>query len=311
MSNAMQAMNYAKYGGPEVLERSEIPMPKLGPGSVLIRVKAASVNPVDWKVMGGYLDALMDVNFPVVPGWDVAGIVEAVGPDTPEFAPGDEVYSYGRRDTVQGGTFAEYVLLPISAVARKPKELSWEEAAALPLVGLTALRALDFLKLQPGENLLIHNGSGGVGRIAIQLAKHAGVNVVATGSAKNHPRLAELGATPVEYGDGLVERLAAIAPEKFDAVADMVGGVEDITLQVLKEGGQHSSIMDPSVDANGGHSIWTRPDARELDRLSELVSAGALVVDIAESYPMERAAEAIISNMKGTGGGKVVLTQFS
>ena len=114
-------MTYSRYGGPEVLEQSEVPRPKVAPGMVLIRVKASSVNPVDWKVMSGGLDAMLDVHFPVIPGWDVAGVVEQVGPDTPEFSPGDEVYAYGRRDTVAGGTYAEFVALPVSIVTRKPE----------------------------------------------------------------------------------------------------------------------------------------------------------------------------------------------
>ena len=123
MNSTMQAMTYARYGGTEVLEQTQLPLPKVAPGAVLIRVKAAGVNPVDWKLMAGGLDGILDVNFPVVPGWDVAGVVEAVGLDTPEFQIGDEVYSYGRRDTVQLGTFAEFVSLPAAIVAHKPRSL--------------------------------------------------------------------------------------------------------------------------------------------------------------------------------------------
>lgn len=311
MNTTMQAMSYDNYGGVEVLKRNERPMPKVGPGVVLIRVKAASVNPVDWKVMAGYLDSIMDIHFPAIPGWDVAGVVEAVGPDTPEFAVGDEVYSYGRRDSVQGGTFAEFVTLPATIVAHKPAKLSWEEAAGLPLVGLTALRTLNTLDLKAGQTLLVHNGSGGVGRIAIQLAKNAGVNVIATGSVKNHERLSELGAEPVEYGEGLTERVHALAPDGVDAVADFIGGVLETTLAVLKVGGKHASVADGSVAAHGGRYVWVRPDVAGLDELSALVRDGVVSVDIAESFPMEKAAEAFASNMKGSGSGKIVLTQFS
>ncbi|WP_285725981.1 NADP-dependent oxidoreductase [Psychromicrobium xiongbiense] len=307
----MQAMSYSSYGGPEVLTRTELPMPKVGPGVVLIRVKAASVNPVDWKVMAGYLDSIMDIHFPVVPGWDVAGVVEAVGADTPEFAVGDEVYSYGRRDTLQGGTFAEFVALPAAIVAHKPRELSWEQAAALPLTGLTAMRTLDALDLKPGETLLIHNGSGGVGRIAIQLARHAGVRVIATGSARNHERLRELGAEPVEYGEGLADRVKALAPEGVDAVADFIGGVLDTTVAVLKPGGRHASIADGTVVSRGGRYIWVRPDVADLDRLSALIRDKVVTVDVSQSYPMEELAEAFTANMQGSGGGKIVLTPFS
>jgi len=309
----MKAMTYSTYGGTDVLEVTELPTPKVSPGSVLIRVKAAGVNPVDWKIMAGGLDALMDVNFPVVPGWDVAGVVEAVGFDTPEFAVGDEVYSYGRRDTVQGGTFAELVALPASIVAHKPASLSWEQAAGLPLTGLTAQRTLDALDVHAGETLLIHNGSGGVGRFAIQLAAHVakGVRVIATGSSKNHDRLRELGAEPVEYGDGLAARVKELAPDGVDAVADFAGGVLEDTLAVLKEGGRHASIADWTVLAHGGRYIWVRPDGKELARLSTLVNSGELTVDVSASYPMEQLVQAFEANMAGHGGGKIVLTPFS
>lgn len=311
MSSTMKAMSYAQYGGTEVLEQSELPTPKVGPGAVLIRVKAASVNPVDWKIMSGGLDPFMDVHFPVVPGWDVAGVVEAVGFDTPEFKVGDEVYAYGRRDSVQGGSFAELMALPAALVARKPAALSWEEAAALPLTGLTAQRTLNALGVAAGQTLLIHNGSGSVGRFAIQLATLAGARVIATGSARNHGRLRELGAEPVEYGAGLVERVQALAPEGVDAVADFAGGVLEDSLALLKEGGRLASIADWTVLQHGGQYIWVRPEAAELDKLSALVDAGKLSVDVGQSFPMEEAASAFTASMSGHGSGKIVLTPFT
>ncbi|MCG2802974.1 MAG: alcohol dehydrogenase catalytic domain-containing protein, partial [Cellulomonas sp.] len=126
----MRAITYSRYGGSDVLALTDLPEPKVGPDSVLVRVRASSVNPVDWKVQAGYLDGLMDVVFPVVPGWDVAGVVERVGPDAPEFAVGDEVFGYVRKDWVQGGTFAELVAAPVRTLARKPASLTFEEAAA-------------------------------------------------------------------------------------------------------------------------------------------------------------------------------------
>jgi NADPH:quinone reductase-like Zn-dependent oxidoreductase len=311
MSESMQAMSYARYGGVEVLERTERQRPKVAPGSVLVRVKAAGVNPVDWKLMSGGLDPVMDIHFPVIPGWDVAGVVEAVGFDTPEFRPGDEVYSYGRRDTVQGGTFAELVSLPAALVAHKPRSLAWEQAGGLPLVGLTAQRSLDALALVSGDTLLIHNGAGGVGRLAIQLAVHAGVRVIATASEKNHGRLRELGAEPVTYGEGLVHRVRALAPDGVDAVADFIGGVIDDTLAVLREGGKHASVADGSVTEQGGRYIWVRPSAGELDRLTALVDDGVLTVDVAATYPMERLAEAFEASMTGHADGKIVMMEFT
>ena len=307
----MKAMAYASYGGVEKLEQLELPLPKAGPGTVRIKVEAAGVNPVDWKVMAGYLDPIMDVDFPAVPGWDVAGVVDAVGFDTPEFSIGDEVHAYGRRDTVGIGSFAQYITLPAGALAHKPKQLSFEEAAALPLTGGTALRALDALELAPGQSLLIHNGAGGVGQAAIQIAKAAGVRVLATSSARNHELLSLLGAEPLTYGAGLVEAVRALVPGGVDAVADFHGGALEDTLAVLKESGKHASIADGTVGEHGGRYIWVRPDGRELARLDELVEAGKLSVHVVSSYPMQEAAAAITQSMGGHAGGKIVLTGFS
>ena len=307
----MKAMAYASYGGVEKLEQHELPLPKVGPGTVRIKVKAAGVNPVDWKIMAGYLDPIMDVHFPAVPGWDVAGVVDAVGFDTPEFKIGDEVHAYGRRDTVGIGSFAQYITLPAGAVAHKPKQLSFEEAAALPLTGGTALRALDALELSPGQTLLIHNGAGGVGQAAIQIAKAAGARVLATASERNHELLASLGAEPLTYGAGLVDAVRALVPGGVDAVADFHGGALEDTLAVLKESGKHASIADGTVGEHDGRYIWVRPDGRELARLDELVEAGKLSVHVVSSYPMQEAAAAITQSMGGHAGGKIVLTGFT
>ena len=181
----------------------ELPDPKLPPASVLIEVRAAGVNPVDWKLVGGHLDPVMPTQFPVTPGWDVAGVVVGLGFDTPEFSIGDEVVAYARKDVLGGGTFAEKVAVPVRAVAPKPKSLSWEQAGGLPLAGGTALRALESLGDLEGRTVLIHGASGGVGSFAVQIAKAAGARVIGTASETNHEYLRGLGAEPVTYGDGL------------------------------------------------------------------------------------------------------------
>lgn len=309
--STMKAMAYATYGGVEKLEQVELPVPNVGPGMVRIKIKAAGVNPVDWAVMAGYLDQILTVDFPVVPGWDVSGVVEAVGFDTPEFKVGDEVHAYGRRDSVGMGTFAQYVTLPADVVAHKPAELSFEEAAALPLTGGTALRTLDALELKPGQVLLIHNDAGGVGQAGIQIAKAAGVRVLATSSPKNHAHLAALGAEPLAYGEGLVDAVRALVPEGVDAVADFHGGALEQTLAVLKDEGHHASIADRSVGEHGGHYIWVRPVGTELERLNDLVRDGQLGVHVVASLPMQEAAEALKLSMGGHAGGKIVLTEFT
>ena len=220
--------------------------PKLAPSAVLIEVKAAAVNPVDWKVMTGGLDGLMEAVFPVVPGWDVAGVVVALGPDTPEFAVGDEVIAYARKDTVGAGTFAELVAVPAVAVARKPASLSFEQAAGLPFAGGTALRTLDALEVSAGDTVLIHAAAGGVGSFGVQIAVARGARVIGTASATNHDFLRELGAEPVAYGDGVVERVRASRPHGVDAVADFVGG------QAGDEPGGDRRRRPPGVDRRSG-----------------------------------------------------------
>jgi NADPH:quinone reductase-like Zn-dependent oxidoreductase len=178
----------------------DLPDPKLPPASVLIEVKAAGVNPVDWKLVGGHLDAFMPVQFPVTPGWDVAGVVIGLGFDTPEFSIGDEVIAYARKDVLSTGTFAEKVAVPVRAVAAKPKSLSWEQAGGLPLAGGTALRTLESLGALDGRTVLVHGASGGVGSFAVQIAAWAGARVIGTASERNHDYLRGLGAEPVTYG---------------------------------------------------------------------------------------------------------------
>ncbi|HVY49041.1 MAG TPA: NADP-dependent oxidoreductase, partial [Minicystis sp.] len=173
----MKAMAATQYGSPDVLALTELADPKVGPDTVLVRTKAAGVNPVDWKVLAGYLDGVMRVHFPLVPGWDVAGVVERVGAAVTEFAPGDEVVGYVREDHVQCGTYAELVGAPVRTLAKKARALDWHAAAGLPLAGLTALQALDAVGVAAGEMLLVHNASGGVGSLAVQIARARGARV--------------------------------------------------------------------------------------------------------------------------------------
>ncbi|MFD5462631.1 NADP-dependent oxidoreductase [Kitasatospora sp. NPDC127059] len=304
----MRAVTYDSYAPDNSrLEYGEVPEPKVGPGQVLIQVKAASVNPVDWKVMAGGLDAMMDTVFPAIPGWDVAGVVTRTGPDTPEFAPGDEVMAYARKDVVQAGTFAEYVAVAAPAVARKPAGLDWAQAAGLPLAGLTAQRSLERLAVGPDDVLLVHGAAGGVGSLAVQLGRDLGARVIGTASERNHAYLRKLGAEPVTYGDGLTERVRALAPDGVSTVADFVGGQLETTLAVLADGGRHISVADPGVTQHGGHWIWVRPDGAKLAELAAVVERGALTVEVAETFPLERTGEAFDASRTGRTRGKLVI----
>ncbi|RLZ03033.1 alcohol dehydrogenase [Kocuria tytonicola] len=304
----MKAQTYQQYGDPSVLELTDQPLPKVGPGEVLVRVKAAGINPVDWKVMSGGLDPVMNAQFPVVPGWDVAGVVTQKGFDTPGVSEGDEVIAYARKDWVHGGTFAQYVSVPVRALAPKPEAMSWEEAGGLPLAGLTAYQVLTRLGLAEGKTVLIHAASGGVGSMGVQIAKAFGARVIGTASARNHDYVRELGAEPVEYGEGLAERVRELAPNGVDVVADFVGGVLEDTLAVLAEGGQHGSIADPSVAENGGHYLWVTPDSEQLTELARLADAGKLAVRVDRTFPLEQLPEAFAASQEGHAVGKIVLT---
>jgi NADPH:quinone reductase-like Zn-dependent oxidoreductase len=306
----MKAISYSGYGGPEVLEYGEVGDPKVGPDAVLVKVRAAAVNPVDWKAREGYLDPVLDAVFPVIPGWDVSGVVVQPGSAVTEFVTGDEVIGYVREDFLSRGTFAEYVAAPVRTLARKPRNLTYEEAAGLPLAGLTAYQVLTgALAVQEGDVVLVHAAAGGVGSIAVQLGRHLGARVIGTASERNHDFLRELGAEPITYGDGLAERVRALAPEGVDAVFDTVGGEAlKVSADLLAPGGRLASIADASVVDLGGHYVFVRPDAADLARLAGLAEQDVVTVHVDETFPLERAADAQRLSAEGRTRGKIVVT---
>ncbi|MFE2052211.1 NADP-dependent oxidoreductase [Streptomyces sp. NPDC059459] len=306
----MKAISYAQYGGPEALEYGEVRDPRVGPDSVLVKVRAAAVNPVDWKCRDGHLDAVLQPVFPVVPGWDVAGVVVRPGAAVAEFAVGDEVIGYVREDFLSRGTFAEYVAAPVRTLARKPRNLTWEEAAGLPLTGLTAYQVMNgALGVGRGDTVLVHAAAGGVGSIAVQLGRHAGARVIGTASERNHDFVRRLGGEPVAYGEGLAERVRGLAPEGVDAVFDTVGGETLRTsAELLAAGGRLASIADADVVHHGGKYCFVRPDAKDLLRLTELAEQGVVSVHVSETFPLERAADAHRRNQEGRTRGKIVVT---
>ncbi|MGW2301556.1 NADP-dependent oxidoreductase [Streptomyces sp. NPDC001809] len=307
----MKAISYRRYGGPEVLEYGELPDPKIGPDAVLVRVRAAAVNPVDWKCQAGYLDGMMDAVFPVVPGWDVAGVVVRPGVSVTEFAEGDEVMGYVREDFLSRGTFAEYVAAPVRTLARKPRSVGFEEAAALPLAGLTAYQALRGpLAVGPGDTVLVHAAAGGVGSMGVQIARHLGCRVIGAARETGLERVARLGAEPVVYDEAtFAEQIRALAPGGVDAVLDTLGGpFLRISAGLLAAGGRLASIADAEVLALGGRYFWVRPDPVDLAALADLVDDGALTVRVARTFPLEQAADAQRANAAGGLNGKVVVT---
>ncbi|MGW2522782.1 NADP-dependent oxidoreductase [Streptomyces sp. NPDC001617] len=306
----MKAVHYRRFGGPEVLEFDELPDPTLGPHGVLVRTRAAGVNPLDWKAREGLLASLADAVFPVVGGFDVAGTVERVGVSVTEFAPGDEVMGYVWQDVLRSGTFAELVVAPVRTLARKPADLSWEEAAALPLAGLAAYQSVVHrLRVRAGETVLVHAAAGGVGLFAVQLARWRGARVIGTASEHNHDFLRGLGVQPVAYGSALAERVRQLAPDGVDAVLDAVGRrALRASRELLRPAGRLVSLVEPKVTELGGSYVFARPDAADLAALARLAEEKRLAVEVARTYPLEQAAEAQQLLREGHTRGKLVLS---
>ncbi len=305
----MKAIALQQYGSADDLALVDLPDPKVAPSEVLIRVRAAGVNPVDWKLAAGGLDALIEADFPLIPGWDVAGVVEAVGPDAHEYEVGDEVYGYARKDWAKNGTYAELVSASVRMLAPKPESLSWQETAGVPLAGLTALQSLERAGVSSGDTVLVHAAAGGVGAFGVQIAVARGARVIGTASERNHDFLRSLGAEPVVYGDGLVDRVRDLAPEGVDAVLDFVGGgVAQESLPLAGGPARIVSIADPGVQELGGHWLWVRPDSEGLAELARLADAGRLTVHVDREFPLSEAAEAWRLSQAGRTRGKIVLT---
>lgn len=305
----MKAIVAHHYGGPEVLSLEEVAEPKVGPDSVLVGVRAAGVNPVDLKIRAGLLDGGFSVHFPLVLGWDVAGVVEAVGPAITEFAPGDEVFGYVRTDHLQHGTYAQRVAAPVRCIGLKPRSVGFLEAAAVPLAGLTALQLIQRLAVGSGDTVLVHGASGGVGSFAVQLANLRGARVIGTASVANHDYLRSLGAEPICYGFGLVEAVRTYAPDGVDVVIDLVGGEAlELTPVLLQRPGRVASIIDAKrVKELGGGYVFVRPDSGQLRELASLIDQGRLLVAIEQVFPYQDAADAHALVAEGHVRGKVVL----
>jgi NADPH:quinone reductase-like Zn-dependent oxidoreductase len=304
----MKAIVYRRYGGPEVLEATEIPEPKMMQDSVLVRIKAAGLNPADIGLREGVMDHAIDAFFPVVPGWDLAGVVEEAGPGAPEFAPGDEVIGFLRGQALHYGTYAEKVAADVRALVHRPRNLTWAQAAGLPVAGLTAYQAIvQALKVAAGETLLVHAASGGVGSLAAQIAVARGARVIGTASEANHSYLASIGAQPVAYGDGLADRVRELVPDGVDAVLDTAGrGVLATTPFLGKPGVRVASVVDATA-YRGTVPVFVRMDQTDFKALVQLVETGKVAVRVARTYPLVQAAEAQTFLAEGHSQGKVVL----
>lgn len=299
----MKAIVFDRFGGPEVLREADVDVPEPGPGQARIRVKAAGLNALDGKVRSGMLEAVFPTPLPAVPGGELAGVVDAVGDGVTDVQVGDEVLGWS--DT---GAYAEYALA--TDVAPKPAGLAWTDAAALPVASETTERVLDLLGVVAGETVLMHGASGGVGTLAIQLAKARGARVIATAGPSNQDYLTSLGATATVYGEGLVERVKALAPEGIDAVFDLAGKgalKDSITLR----GGTERIVTIADFGAQQLGITFARGGAtRPIDRLAAVAhdaAAGTLRTTVT-TYPLDQAAKAQEISDAGHVRGKLVLT---
>ncbi|RNM12062.1 NADP-dependent oxidoreductase [Nocardioides pocheonensis] len=299
----MKAIVFERFGGPDVLHETDLEVPVPGPGQIRVRVKAAGLNAVDGKIRSGMMAAIRPTTFPVIPGGELAGVVDAVGERVTDVQVGDGVLGWS--DT---GSYAEYALA--SQVVLKPDGLEWQDAAALPVASETAERVLDLLAVAAGETVLMHGASGGVGTLAVQLATARGARVIATAGSSNQDYLTSLGATATLYGDGLVERVKAIAPGGVDAVFDLAGkgALEDsITLRGGTE--RIVTIADFGAEQLGITFARGRSEA-PTDRLAAVAKAAASgeLRTTVTTYPLDQAATAQQASDAGHVRGKLVLT---
>jgi NADPH:quinone reductase-like Zn-dependent oxidoreductase len=311
MAATMRALVTHQWGGPEELRLEEVPRPEAGEGEVLVRVAAAGINPVDWKTRrDGGLMARRGVEPPVILGWDISGVVEAVGPGVDGFAVGDEVFGLPKFPKAVGG-YAEYVAAPAADLARKPTNIGHADAASLPLVALTALQALEAADLQAGQLVLIHGAAGGVGSVAVQLAKARGARVAGTASTPNQQMLRDIGVDiPIDY---TTTNFADVVSD-VDVVLESRGGeTRQRSWGVLRKGGIMVSILGPlpqeDADAHGvrATSLLVHPSGAQMQQIADLVQSGAVRPIVQEAFPFARAADAHRTAEAGHVRGKLVL----
>jgi NADPH:quinone reductase-like Zn-dependent oxidoreductase len=305
----MKAIRIHAYGEPEVLIYEDAPKQQPEEGEVLIRVHAASINPIDWKIRSGYMKAMVDLRLPLILGWDASGEVVSTGAGVTEFKVGDAVYTMLG---MKAGAYAEYVTVSASLVALKPQSLNYIDAAALPLVSLTAWQALfDLAELKEGQRLLIHGAAGGLGSTAVQLAKAKGAYVVGTCSSNNVEFLHQLNVDEViDYRTTKFEDIA----RDIDVVFDTVGGETlERSFSVLKKGGFLVSAVNPPSEAvSTAHSVrsakvFAKPNGVRLKELATLIDAGLVKPIVETILPLKEVRKAHESSQSGHTRGKIVL----
>lgn len=299
----MRAARFHEYGGTEVLVVEDAPEPHAGAGEVRVRVAAASVNPIDWKVRAGYLKDAMPVTFPAIPGRDAAGVVDEVGEGVTGVQVGDRVWGLGGL----GGATAELAVL--SAFAPVPSTWTLEQAAAAGLATATATAALDALGDLAGRTLLVEGAAGGVGSAAVEIAVARGATVVGTASERNHDFLRELGAVPTTYGEGLADRLAQVAPQGVDAVFDTAGsGSLAELVAIVGDASRVVTVADYSAPSLGAQLVGAQNDSAQLAAAAALGEQGAYTPRVERTFGLDAVADAHAYVQQGHTRGKVVVT---
>ncbi|MEP6649331.1 MAG: NADP-dependent oxidoreductase [Lapillicoccus sp.] len=291
---------------------SELPTPEPGPGEVRVAVRAIGVNPIDWKTYSGRMGrdpkALGGI------GYELAGVVDAVGDGVEGWSVGDEVIA----SEVPGNGYTDAAVVPSAGLIAKPEDLSWELAASVPVVGGTAAHAVDAAQVADGETVLVHGAAGGVGGLVVQLARRRGARVIATASERNHEYLRSLGAEPVTYGDGLVDRVRALAPDGVDAAIDAIGTDEAIDVSLELASDPHRVVSMAAFQRGGdgiyligmgGPGVDPGTEIREAARpeIARLLASGELTLPIQGTYALEDTAEAHREGLTGHTRGKLVI----
>lgn len=306
----MKAVRIHTHGGPETLVYEDAPRPTPLTNEVLIRVRAASVNPIDWKIRDGYGQDIFNHQMPLILGWDVAGTIEAVGPEVDKFKLGDPVYGY--TSLLRDGAYAEFIVAKQEEIALKPASLDFVQAAAVPIAALTTWQAMfDTANLKENQKVLIHAASGGVGSIAVQLAKAKGVYVIGTASARNADFVRELGVDEfIDYQSTQFETVV----HDVDVVFDTIGGdTQERSFGVLRTGGFLVSIVGaPSPELTAQYGVRSamlpaQPNATQLNEITELIDSGKVKPFVETVLPLSEARQAHEMSQSGRTRGKIVL----
>jgi len=310
----MKAMRIHNYGDNSVLRLDQVEKRAPNANEIQIKIASSSINPLDWKVMEGHLAEMLQLKLPQTLGWDLAGTVEAVGSNVSNFKVGDEVYGMPSIVEDSAGTFSEYTTVKASEMALRPQKAELSNAGAYPLAALTAWQALyETAKIEKGQRVLIHAGAGGVGHLAVQMAKAAGAYVITTASQKNHDFLKNLGADEIiDYTKVKFEDVAS----EIDVVLDSISGdVSFNSLKVLKKGGHLITLLGVSEELAtkaqslgiNTHHTFVQSNPEHLNGISKLIDENKLKVDLAKSYKLEQLAEAFTESKTGRVRGKIVI----